>query len=142
MSVLDVSGAALARARERLGTAADRVRWIEADVTGHWIAAPVDLWHDRAVFHFLTNPDERARYVNRARRLVKRNGHVVVATFAPDGPSKCSGLPVVRYDAAGLAGELGPSFTLEHAVEELHTTPAGGIQPFTYAVFRFTAVNR
>jgi SAM-dependent methyltransferase len=136
LSVLDVSGAALARAQERLGTAAERVRWIEADVTGDWIASPVDFWHDRAVFHFLTDADDRARYVERARRQVKRDGHVVVATFAPDGPPKCSGLPVVRYDAGGLAAEFGPSFTLEHTVEESHTTPAGGIQHFTYAVFR------
>jgi hypothetical protein len=137
VSVLDVSGAALARDRRRLGTAANRVRWIDADVTSNWISEPVDFWHDRAVFHFLTEAGDRARYVERARNLIRPGGHLVLAAFAPAGPTKCSGLPVVRYDAVGLAAELGSSFTLEHAIEESHTTPVGAIQPFTYAVFRF-----
>lgn len=137
VSVLDVSGAALARARVRLGPAADRVRWIEADVTSQWEADAVDLWHDRAVFHFLTEPEDRSRYLERARRQIKPGGHMILATFAPDGPTRCSGLPVIRYDAPGLSAELGSSFTLENSVGEIHITPAGRIQPFTYALFRF-----
>jgi SAM-dependent methyltransferase len=139
LSVLDVSGTALARARLRLGAAGERVRWIEADVTApaQWYSDPADVWHDRAVFHFLTSANERAHYVARARRQIKPGGHLVLATFAPDGPAQCSGLPVRRYDAAGLSAELGASFTLERWGRNSHRTPAGCIMPFTYAAFRF-----
>jgi SAM-dependent methyltransferase len=137
LSVLDVSGAALARATRRLGAEAGVVCWIEADVTSNWQSTAVDIWHDRAVFHFLIDADDRACYLERARRLIRPGGHLVMATFAADGPSQCSGLPVRRYDVAGLADELGPSFPLVRSITHSHTTPAGRSQPFTYALFRF-----
>lgn len=134
--MLDVSAAALRRARARLGPRRDVVRWIEADATGDWCIDPVDVWHDRAVFHFLTNRDDRRRYAARALETVKPLGHLVVATFALDGPARCSGLDVARYSPASLAGELGEHFTLVEAVEHRHITPAGAVQPFTCAVFQ------
>lgn len=136
VSVLDVSGAALARAKARLGRSASRVRWIEADVTSRWLIDPVDVWHDRAVFHFLTDEEDRSRYLEHARRHIRPGGHLMLATFGSNGPTTCSGLPVVRYDAAGLAAELGPSFALVSSTDESHATPAGPLQPFTYALFR------
>ena len=138
LSVLDISGAALARAKARVGSAAARVNWIEADVTSDWRSDPVEIWHDRAVFHFLTDPEDRSLYLTRARRQIMPGGHLVLATFAPDGPVKCSGLPVRRYSPTELAGELGASFRLEATENERHVTPAGSIQSFTFAVFRFT----
>lgn len=135
VTVLDVSGAALARAAARLGGLADHVQWIETDVTGPWTAAPVDIWHDRAVFHFLTDAEDRARYVARVRELVISGGSVIVGTFAPDGPERCSGLPVCRYDAAGIGAELGKGFTLVDMVAEAHRTPTGAIQHFNYSRF-------
>lgn len=135
VTVLDVSGTALARAAARLDRFADHVQWIEADVTAPWTTAPVAIWHDRAVFHFLTEADDRARYVAHVRDLVQSGGSVIIGTFAPDGPERCSGLPVRRYDAAGIGAELGPGFTLVDVVAEAHHTPAGVIQNFTYSRF-------
>lgn len=132
VTVVDISGAALHRARSRLPHAA--VNWIEADVTGpHWNAVPADLWHDRAVFHFLTDPADRARYVARLEETLNSGGQVIIATFAPDGPPTCSGLPVVRYSPEALAAELGASFSLQEAVREVHTTPSGSTQEFWYS---------
>ena len=133
--MLDVSGAALSRARARLGDQADRVRWIEADVTAEWAVPAVDVWHDRAVFHFLTEADDRTRYVAQLRAAVKPGGTVIMATLALDGPERCSGLPVCRYDAAGLAAELGAGFALVEAVAEAHRTPSGNTQAFNYSRF-------
>jgi hypothetical protein len=124
--VLDISGAALERARTRLGPRRDLVTWIEADVTGDWSVAPVDIWHDRAVFHFLTEPADRAHYVAHLRETVKPGGTVIIATFALDGPEKCSGLPVVRYSGATLGRELGPELRLAETASELprpHSVP-------------------
>ena len=135
VTVLDVSATALARARARLAEQADGVRWIEADVTGPWTSFPVDIWHDRAVFHFLTEVEDRARYVARVRETVKRGGTVIIGTFAPDGPERCSGLRVCRYDAAGVGAELGGGFTLVEAVADAHRTPAGTVQHFCYSRF-------
>jgi SAM-dependent methyltransferase len=135
VTVLDVSAAALARARARLGEQADRVRWIEADVTSSWTVPPVDIWHDRAVFHFLTDPKDRAIYVAHLRHTVRPGGTVIIATFALDGPERCSGLPVCRYDSAGLAAELGGGFSLVDSVPEAHRTPAGSVQSFRYSRF-------
>src|SRR5579871_955406 len=98
LTVLDISGEALARARARLGERAERVRWVEADVTAVESLGEFDVWHDRAVFHFLTEPGDRRKYVELARRSVPSGGHVIIATFAPSGPPKCSGLDVCRYD--------------------------------------------
>jgi hypothetical protein len=112
------------------------VRWIEADVTGAWTVPPVDIWHDRAVFHFLTEAEDRARYVAHLRGAVKAGGTVIIATFALDGPARCSGLPVCRYDAASLGAELGQGFTLTDTVADPHRTPSGKTQSFIYVGFR------
>jgi hypothetical protein len=135
LAVLDVSGAALDRAKARLGSAARTPIWIEADVTGDWTLKPMDIWHDRAVFHFLTTPDDRARYRHHLLQTLKRGGSAIIATFALDGPEKCSGLPVARYAPEQLAGELGPAFELRDARPHVHTTPWGSTQSFQYSRF-------
>ncbi len=135
VTVLDVSGAALARAGARLGPKQLAVTWIEADVTGEWSVPPVDIWHDRAVFHFLTDGRDRARYATHLREAVKPGGAVVIATFALDGPEKCSGLPVVRCSGETLAAELGAEFHLVETASELHQTPFGTVQSFCYNRF-------
>ena len=112
MTVLDISQAALEAARTRLGERASQVQWIVADVTKWHSTQTFDLWHDRAAFHFLTDPADRSAYVTGMKQAVKPGGHVIIGTFATDGPEKCSGLPVNRYDEAGLAGELGEGFEL------------------------------
>lgn len=137
ITVLDVSGAALARARARLGAQARDVTWLAADITT--VALPeaaFDVWHDRAVFHFLTDAAERARYVATMERSVPPGGAVVMATFALDGPARCSGLDVVRYGPGELAVALGDSFELVRSDRDVHRTPTGVAQAFTYAVFR------
>lgn len=137
LTVLDLSGVALAAARSRLGAAAERVTWIEGDVLE--VSLPregVDLWHDRAVFHFLTDGRDRHRYVQQLRHALSPDGHVVIATFAPDGPSRCSGLAVARYSPEALHSELGAEFHLVTSVRQEHRTPAGGAQAFTYCLFR------
>ena len=134
VTVLDVSGEAICRAKERLPHAP--VTWIHADVTSEWTASAVDLWHDRATFHFLTDSDDRRRYVNALRRTLKPEGQAVIATFAVEGPTRCSGLPVVRYSAETLAAELGSEFQLLESVPEQHRTPAGVTQAFLYSRFR------
>jgi ubiquinone/menaquinone biosynthesis C-methylase UbiE len=137
VSVLDLSAAALAAARERLGSRAADVRWIEADITGADLPAnQYDVWHDRAVFHFLTSPEDRAAYVKTVFRSVKPGGYVIVATFAEDGPDHCSGLPVMRYRAGELHAEFGESFTLLDHRKEAHHTPSGTVQQFVYCYCR------
>lgn len=133
LSVLDLSAKALAIARRRLGAPADTVRWIAGDVTT--VPLPTchfDVWHDRAVFHFLTEPAQRRAYVQQVMRAVKPGGHVIVATFAPDGPLQCSGLPVMRYSADSLHDEFGAAFRLLEHRDEEHLTPAGKVQHFIY----------
>ncbi len=132
VSVLDISGQALARTRQRLGAAADGVRWLHTDATELQATAEYDLWHDRAVFHFLTEADDRRRYVEALGRALKSNGHVIMATFAVGGPTMCSGLNIVQYDSEKLCGELGSSFQLVEVQDEMHVTPAGKPQAFTY----------
>ena len=136
LAVLDVSGAALQRAQERLGELAGAFTWIESDVTAPWSLKPMDIWHDRAVFHFLTTADERARYRAHVLQTVKPGGAVIIAAFAPDGPERCSGLPVARYSADMLAAELGSAFRLVEAMRHEHQTPWGAVQPFVYARFQ------
>ena len=137
VTVLDISGKAIERARARLGARADAVTWIEADVRFADLAAEAyDVWHDRAVFHFLTAAGERAGYVAQMRRALRHDGTLIVATFALEGPPRCSGLPVMRYDASALARELGDEFALQESLTDVHRTPAGVEQAFTYAVFR------
>lgn len=135
LTVLDISPTALSVAQRRLGTAASGVSWLEGDVLDHPLPpAAFDLWHDRAVFHFLTDPVDRDRYVAAARRAVRPGGHLIVATFAEDGPPRCSGLEVVRYSPAALHEVFGEGFRLVESHRELHVTPSGAQQAFTYCI--------
>ena len=109
--------------------------WIEADVTADWSLKPMDIRHDRAVFHFLTEPDDRKRYLSHMHDVLKPAGAAIIATFAPDGPAKCSGLPVARYSPEQLATELRGEFELVESRRHLHTTPSGTTQPFQYSRF-------
>jgi trans-aconitate methyltransferase len=136
VSVLDLSEAALAAAKARLGERAARVQWFASDVTRWEPPQFFDIWHDRAAFHFLTEARDRAAYLSRLRRAVRPGGHAIIATFAPDGPERCSGLPVMRYDAAGLARTLGEGFALVEARSHQHTTPWHSVQQFQFSVFR------
>ena len=137
VSVLDLSGAALAAARNRLGRNSGKVTWIEADITRVELPAhKYGVWHDRAVFHFLTGAMDRAAYVDAVLRLVRPGGHVIVATFAEDGPLQCSGLPVMRYSADGLHAEFGEPFMLLEHRKEAHRTPWGTVQKFVYCYCR------
>jgi ubiquinone/menaquinone biosynthesis C-methylase UbiE len=137
LTVLDLSGAALNAARQRLGTQESKVRWIEADITKVDLPANrYDIWHDRAVFHFLTDPADRATYVQTVLRSVKPGGHVIVATFGEDGPLQCSGLPVMRYSADELHDQFGAAFQLLDHREEKHHTPSGAVQQFVYCYCR------
>jgi len=134
VTVLDIAEPALARARERLGDRADGVDWLVGDVLEAEFEPGIDLWHDRAVFHFLTDAEDRARYAERLDQLLSPEGTAIVATFSPEGPERCSGLPVRRYDAEALSAELGESFRLVHERREAHETPWGDTQSFAYAV--------
>ena len=138
LTVLDISSAALDVSRARLGAAAERVTWLAADITTARLpVAAYDVWHDRAVFHFLTDPSSRAAYVTALKNSLRPNGHALIATFAPDGPLKCSGLETVRYNEATLLEVLGTDqFTLLEGRLVQHITPSGGTQIFTYALFR------
>jgi len=137
LTVLDLSAAALEAARQRLGVQAGKVCWIEADITGAALpASRYDIWHDRAVFHFLTDPAERAAYVQTVLHAVKPGGHVIVATFAEDGPLQCSGLPVMRYRSDELHDQFGEAFTLLQHQKEEHHTPFGTVQQFVYCYCR------
>ncbi|HMH55468.1 MAG TPA: class I SAM-dependent methyltransferase [Gemmatimonadales bacterium] len=137
VSVLDLAPAALTRAQERLGERATQVRWIVADVLdARLLAASCAVWHDRAVFHFLTDARDRARYVAQVERVVRPGGHVIVASFGPEGPSQCSGLEVVRYSPEGLHTEFGAAFRLLDSAREDHQTPGGSVQAFVYCLCR------
>ena len=130
LTVVDISAAALRRARARLPSAP--VRWIEADVVGDWNGASADFWHDRAFFHFLTDAADRRRYVEHLESTLKPGGQAIIATFALEGPATCSGLPVVRYSPETLVAELGASFKLEESAREMHRTPFATTQEFWY----------
>lgn len=136
LSVLDLSGTALATAKKRLGDAAKQIQWWEADVTtAQWPQHQFALWHDRAVFHFFTEAADRAAYINNVLHALQPQGHLIIATFAEDGPSQCSGLPVVRYSAATLQAEFGAQFLLQQHHTELHHTPFGTTQKFVFCHF-------
>lgn len=135
VTVLDISSTAIDVAKSRLGSSADRVTWLAADITETDLPEHhYDVWHDRAVFHFLTEPEQRAAYVRQVARCVKPGGHVIVATFGPEGPQTCSGLDVVRYDAEALHDEFGVNFQLMESMTELHETPFGKTQQFVYCL--------
>ena len=142
LSVLDISAKALHVARERLGEAANAVTWLAADLLDAPLPqARYDLWHDRAVFHFLTQAEQRAHYLRQLTCALKPGGHAVLATFGPQGPLKCSGLDTVRYDAGELARALGDGFTLVDSALEAHATPFGATQQFLYALFQRTLAD-
>lgn len=137
LTVLDLSGVALAAAQTRLGEAAGSVAWLEADLlTRPFGPAAFDLWHDRAVFHFLTDLSDRQRYLAQLRHAVRPGGFVLIATFAPDAPPQCSGLDVMRYSPETLEAELGSGYRLRSSRHEEHHTPGGRTQAFTYCLFR------
>jgi len=138
LTVLDLSGAALAAARERLGDRGTDVQWLIADVTRWEPTETYDLWHDRAAFHFLIDHADQSAYVDRLKKAVKPGGYVIIGTFAPDGPERCSGLPIVRHDAATLTKTLGSDFVLIDARRHEHATPWGAIQRFQFSTFRRT----
>jgi len=133
LTVLDISHVAIEVAKKRLGEASKSIRWLCADVTAENFAGNAyDVWHDRAVFHFLTRPDARLAYVRNVKWAVKPGGHVIISTFGPEGPEKCSGLEVIRYDAESLQQEIGSLFRLVESSKELHHTPFGTTQQFIY----------
>ncbi|MCK1733070.1 class I SAM-dependent methyltransferase [Bradyrhizobium sp. 138] len=136
VAVLDLSANALDLARKRIGAAAATVNWIVADATTWQPEKTYQIWHDRAAFHFLIDSSDRAAYVERLRSAVAPGGHVIIATFAPDGPEKCSGLPVQRHDSASLAAELGPEFALVESRSEMHHTPWDSTQAFQFSRFQ------
>lgn len=136
LSVLDLSPAALSKSQLRLGDAAQQVTWIAGDVTDIALtAATFDVWHDRAVFHFLTGPEQRAAYLRQLSASLKDGGQVIVATFGPDGPQKCSGLPTRRYSVETLSQEFGTQFRLARHALVNHQTPFGTTQQFLYCQF-------
>jgi SAM-dependent methyltransferase len=135
LTVADIAGAALDLSRERLGPRAAAVQWLEADILQATLRpARFQLWHDRAVFHFLTEAADRAAYLAQVTRALAPGGHLLLATFAEDGPMRCSGLDVVRYSPEALLAELGDGFEAIEAQREEHHTPAGSVQYFTYLV--------
>jgi len=136
LTVLDVADEALSKAKARLGNEAGKVAWVVADVTKWRPARPYDVWHDRAVFHFLTEPAQQDAYLAALTNGTRPGSTVIMATFALEGPEMCSGLPVQRYSAATLAARLGPAFTLTSQADETHKTPWESDQQFVYAVLR------
>jgi SAM-dependent methyltransferase len=137
VTVLDLSQVAIDANRKRLGRAAERVHWLIADITQVGLeCSAYDVWHDRAVFHFLTAAADRIAYIRQVAHAVKRGGHVIISTFGPEGPVRCSGLDVVRYDAESLHGEFGADFRMLGSSTELHRTPFGTIQQFLYCYCR------
>ena len=137
ITVLDISQGAIDVTRSRLGSAADQVHWIAADITEFELEPQAyDLWHDRAVFHFLTVPEQRTAYVRQVARSVRPGGHVIISAFGPQGPTKCSGLEVVHYDAESLHREFGVGFHMVESSTELHHTPFDTSQQFLYCYCR------
>jgi 2-polyprenyl-3-methyl-5-hydroxy-6-metoxy-1,4-benzoquinol methylase len=136
ITVLDLSASALEAAKTRIGPRSREIDWIVADVTTWTPTRTYDVWHDRAAFHFLNQPADRAAYIDCLRRAVAPRGHVIIATFALDGPEKCSGLPVQRYDGKSLAAELGSGFELIETRGEIHHTPWDSTQSFQFSRFR------
>lgn len=136
VAVVDISQTAIEATKARLGERASHVEWIAADITHRDSLGEFDVWHDRAVFHFITDPEDRRHYVELLRRSLPIGGHFVVETFAQGGPEKCSGLPICQYNANTMQAELGPSFEPVKCGEHLHTTPTGKHQQFFFGVFK------
>jgi SAM-dependent methyltransferase len=137
LTVIDLAASALVQSQARLGDRSKSVRWLAGDATAELLApASVDLWHDRAVFHFLTSETRRLAYVRQVERCVRPGKFVVLSTFAPDGPERCSGLPVARYSPDDLVNALGPAFEKLAEAREQHTAPSGSTQSFSYVLCR------
>jgi 2-polyprenyl-3-methyl-5-hydroxy-6-metoxy-1,4-benzoquinol methylase len=137
VTVLDISETAINVSKQRMGEVAEHVHWLVADILAAQLEPRAyDVWHDRAVFHFLTTIEQRIAYVQNVARSVKRGGHVIVSTFGPEGPQKCSGLEVIRYDADSLHDQFGARFRLVESSQELHATPQGATQQFLYCYCR------
>mgnify|MGYP001198630666 CR=1 FL=1 len=137
ITVLDIAQAALDITQQRLGDAAEQVEWLVADATAFKLNHPVQLWHDRAVLHFLTEPRDRDAYIRNLKNTLAPEGTLILAAFSPKGPKKCSNLDIVQYDAQRITIELGPLFKLKHVEQEAHTTPSGAVQQFNYFVFGY-----
>ena len=135
LAVLDTSAHALSLVRKRLGTNATKLKWHHGDITTYTFSRPVDLWHDRATFHFLVDPSDRQAYLNQLNETLALQGHLILATFAVGGPDKCSGLDVVQYDAEKISATLGEAFRLVETINETHRTPTGAEQLFAYFWF-------
>lgn len=138
ITVLDIAQAALQASRERLGESANQVNWLVADATDFQLEQQVHLWHDRAVFHFLLQAEDRHAYLANLKRTLLPGGHLIIAAFAPEGPKKCSGLDIVQYDDRKLMAELGHAFELLESYREIHTTPSSAEQAFNYFLLRYT----
>ena len=137
ITILDVSQTAIEVTKKRLGATAEQIHWLVADITESQLdLGAYDVWHDRAVFHFLTAVEHRTAYVRNVARAVRPGGHVIVSTFGPEGPTKCSGLDVIRYDAESLHDQFGMRFRLVESSRELHHTPFGSAQQFIYCYCR------
>ncbi|MGB1698796.1 MAG: class I SAM-dependent methyltransferase, partial [Nannocystaceae bacterium] len=136
VTVLDLASEALARGRRRAGALASRIRWVQGDVTEDPIDGTFDVWHDRAVFHFLTTPQARENYADALHRRLRPNGRAVIGTFGIDGPERCSNLPVCRYEPSGLVDALGGNLELESSQNLVHATPWGSQQSFLFVVVR------
>lgn len=138
LTILDISAEAIYKSKERLGERCYSVRWVEADITNIDLAANhYDLWHDRAVFHFLTDPEDRSSYIATLRRSLRPKGVLVISTFGPNGPNQCSGLDVARFSADTLQSVLGGDFQLKESIIENHKTPSGTLQEFQYCIFQY-----
>ena len=137
LSVLDISPSALTQAQTRLGNRAAQINWLETDLMEASLQGPYRIWHDRAVFHFLVEKNDRLRYLNQLKGALEAGGRAIIATFAPDGPEACSGLPVQRYSPESLQHTLGNDFRLAETLSEEHRTPAGATQSFIYCLFRY-----
>ncbi len=137
ITVLDISGSAIKKSKERLGAFSQMVGWIVADITEAVLPeGRFDVWHDRAVFHFLTDASDRRKYIDLLLRSLKPGGHLIVASFGLEGPQKCSGLDVVRYNPETMSAEFGGQFTLVDSLDETHNTPFGTTQEFIYCYFK------
>lgn len=137
LTVLDLSGSALKAAQARLGARANGITWLEADITQPTLASSkYQLWHDRAVFHFMTTPEQRASYKKNLDIAVRPSGYAIISTFAENGPEQCSGLPVQRYSVESLSKELSSEFVLLNSCRESHKTPSGNAQEFIYCLYK------
>jgi trans-aconitate methyltransferase len=135
-AVLDISSKALSQAQERLGDLSAQIEWIEADVTMFSGSRTFMLWHDRAVFHFLIEPESRKQYLISLQKSLRPNGYAIIATFSTTGPKQCSGMDVMQFDETSLATEMGSAFQLERSLQKKHTTPWGSNQDFIYCLFK------